>query len=190
MTFNQTFQKLLSRFTLLEAEGMPPAAPTGKQENPAGTDANPQGPQPDATQNVEPTDPFELTFANFVLALTKLKNRDVRITNMPIEQIELNLERQGSNPNAVKQFLKSIVRRFAQTMGVDVRQLNYSDPKFGEKLGSSQKMLAWAYRIVFVIRNLKNAQSTNNVELANYSEITTENLENFIKALDSLSATK
>lgn len=164
--------------------------PTGKQENPAGSDTNPGGPQPTPEQNQAPVDPFEMTFANFVLALSRLKPRDQKIVNFPLDQTELNLAKLGSNPNSVKQFLKQMVQRFGNMAGVGGQQINYNDPKFGDKLGNSQQLLGWANAIVNILKNVKSSQGTTNVEIASYKEITSENLDKFKQTLESLNSTK
>lgn len=165
------------------------AQPNGKQQNPAGSDPNPQGPNPQGeTQQI--IDPFELSFANFVLGLSRLKPQDQNIENFPIEQVELNLSKSGSNPVAVKKFMKQIVQRFIKMTGMSAAQLNYNDPKFGEKLGTSQQILGWANAIIDVIKNIKNTQSTSNIELKNYTKIDSTNIENFKKSLESLGSTK
>lgn len=197
--FYETYHRILKSITLNEAlgggAGAPPTPdaggePTGKQEGPAGSDPNPQGPQPDAQQNQTPVDPFEMTFANFVLGLSKLTDRDQNVVNLPVEQIELNLSKSGSNPNLVKKFLQSILKRFGSMVGTDTKQLNYNDPKFGSKLGTAQQALEWANGIVNVLKLVKNKKATSNVELGSYTEITSENLDNFKKALLSLSGAK
>lgn len=164
--------------------------PSGQQEQPAGSDNNPQGPQPDPSQNAEPVDPFEMTFANFVLSLSRLKARDQKIENFPLDQAELNLAKMGSNPVSVKKFLKTIIQRFSGMSGVDIKQLNYNDPKFGDKLGNSQQILGWANAIINILKMVKNGASTPNIEIANYKEITSENIEQFKQTLESLNSTK
>lgn len=195
MNFNDHYLLILNKILFQEALGgesggpMPEGEPTGKQENPAGTDANPQGPQPQAQQQ-DMIDPFELAFANFVLGLSQLRPEDNRIRNLPIEQIELNLSKQGSNPLIIKKFLKQMVQRFNNLSGLDVKQLNYNDPKFGNKLGNTQQILGWANFIVNLLKNIKNNLSTSNIELKNYTKIDSANIENFKKSLQSLGGSK
>jgi hypothetical protein len=197
MNFYEQYHRFMRNLVISEASplggeslGGGDTQPTGKQEQPAGSDNNPQGPQPKPEQNQTPVDPFELTFANFVLALSRLKARDQNIVNFPLDQSELNLAKYGSNPNSVKTFLKAVIKRFSHMTGTGAAQLNYNDPKFGDKLGTSQQILGWANAIINILKNVKNPQGTTNSEIASFKEITSENLDKFKQTLESLNITK